>query len=110
MNFFKCTLSIFSLFIIFSCSEKSYDLMDLHHCEKLNETTILSAEELSTTCVSEAVYTFRGKIYFVCECCICFKKAMPISCEGDLPYDSFNDEDLDIFYLEAEYHFNVVLK
>ncbi len=96
-------LSLFS-----SCSENDIvDPLINYDCEKINESKILTAEELKTVCYSEEVYFYQQEYYFVCSCCLCFKIANPISCEGEV-IDASIEENRKAFYDEAEYLFNIV--
>ncbi|MEM9546986.1 MAG: hypothetical protein AAGA77_13480 [Bacteroidota bacterium] len=108
MRFLKYALSTFLVFIILSCTSNNNDLTVFRDCDKLKQSKVLSEEELHAVCNSEAVYSYRSEVYFVCGCCLCYNTTMPINCEGNLPYDSFSMDDLDAFYTEAKYHFNIV--
>lgn len=52
-------------------------------CELTSEWEIVEEEVALTSCYHFEIYEYKGKLYSLCNCCICDKLAIPTNCEGE---------------------------
>lgn len=100
---------LFLLFFILilstlGCSKEQLNSRTIVDCPSIAEAKILPQDDLP--CSYTMVYSFKGEIYTRCVCCVCFKWAQPIDCEGqvlcELPDDCWEE-----FQAAAEYLYAV---
>lgn len=111
MTRFTLLFTLISLLIITGCQdEQLLDDQDyqflIDECDSIDQSKIVTEEELQSICMSTSVYYYNGELYLLCRCCICSKISFPVSCEGEHIGDDY-DAYWDDFITNAEYLFSM---
>jgi len=91
-----------ALCLCLSCSED--DQMIIDDCQSINGLTILSQNEVDTTCSYNLVYQYKSEIYTTCVCCVCDKIHMAFDCNNE-PLCAFDENCMNDFDRNARFLF-----
>jgi len=89
----------------FACGKHKLNVRTAKNCPLIAEAEILSENNLP--CNYNEVYSFEGKIYTRCVCCLCNKVSIPVDCDGQGLCEFFNNDCLVEFTEQAIYLFSI---
>ena len=90
-----------------SCCEDYVPKEIAEECPMIAGAEIFNTKSVDL-CFFSYVYRYKGKIYTVCNCCICDKAGIPSDCDGNLLCEiSEPCPELQEFNAEAEFLFTI---
>jgi len=103
----KLFLLVSFLFLMMSCSKENSNHL-VSNCDRISSMSVIDENAKGSYCIYEEVYSYKDKLYTLCECCTCGKLALPIDCDGESLCGIGSEECFNDFYENAEYLFSVV--